>query len=232
MTARDRFGRPVKTVSLDELTKQGKSATPDLPRLGGKQLRDLSQCPHCGVSAPVFMVVWNSQDKLPRADGRPASRWGVYTCTTCGHLVSAKGNPTENVGNPVIVAYYPPIWAPHESLPEGVTRFLRQARNTLASPDASVVMSAAAVDAMLKDNGIVEGSLYARIDQGVTNGVLTARMAEWAHRVRLDANSSRHADGTVPPMAAEDAERAFDFAETLGEYLYVLPSRMPPQAQA
>ena len=200
-------------------------------RLGGGQLTGVPQCPHCGVSAPVLLRVWASDNPLPRGDGQPASRWSAYSCTTCGHVVTAKGNPLENAANPIIVAQYPPIWAPHESLPESVTRFLCQARNTLTNPDASVVMSAAAVDAMLKDYGLVEGSLYARIDQAVTNGILTGRMAEWAHRVRLDANSSRHADGTVPPMSRDDADRAFDFAEALGEYLYVLPSRMPPQPQ-
>jgi hypothetical protein len=127
------------------------------------------------------------------------------------------------------MAYYPAIWAPHESLPEGVTRFLSQARNTLANPDASVVMSASAIDAMLKEHGLVEGSLYKRIDEAVGTGVLTKRMAEWAHRVRLDANNPRHADGAVPPTSADDAQRAFDFAEALSEYLYVLPSRMPPK---
>jgi len=92
-------------------------------------------------------------------------------------------------------------------------------------------MSASSIDAMLKDNNLSEGSLYTRIDQAVTNGILTQKMADWAHRVRLDANNPRHADASTPHMTADDAKRAFDFANALTEYLYLLPSRMPPEAQ-
>jgi len=82
---------------------------------------------------------------------------------------------------------------------------------------------------MLKDNGLRDGSLYTRIGEAVTAGILTNRMAEWAHRVRLDANNTRHADEDIPHMSREDAQRAFEFAEALGDFLYVLPSKMPPE---
>ena len=49
-----------------------------------------------------------------------------------------------------------------------VATYLKQARNTLTNFDASVLMSAAAIDAMLKDHKLVEGSLYKRIDEAVT----------------------------------------------------------------
>jgi hypothetical protein len=193
------------------------------------ELTGVSNCPHCGISAPALMLVWSSGEPIPRADGRAPSRWSIYRCTSCGHLVTAKGNPAEGVGNPIIVAVFPPIWSPHNTLPQRVAHYLKQARSTLANADASVVMSASAIDAILKDHKLREGSLYKRIEQAVTEGLLTSRMAEWAHRVRLDANNPRHADEDVAPMSAEDAERAFDFAEALAEYMYVLPSRMPPK---
>ncbi|WP_369126389.1 DUF4145 domain-containing protein [Roseovarius nitratireducens] len=99
----------------------------------------------------------------------------------------------------------------------------------MRAPDASVVMSASSIDAMLKDHGLENGSLYTRIDEAVTQGLITQKMADWAHRVRLDSNNPRHADTTTPHMADEDAKRAFDYAKALTEYLYLLPSRMPPK---
>jgi hypothetical protein len=99
---------------------------------------------------------------------------------------------------------------------------------TLANPDASVVMSASSIDAMLKDKGFLEGSLHTRINEAVKNQILTPNMAEWAHRVRLDANNPRHADLNTPHMIRQDADRAFEFAKALAEFLYVIPSRMPP----
>lgn len=112
-------------------------------------------------------------------------------------------------------------------VPESVRKFLIQAHRTQASPDASVVMSASSIDAMLKHHGLSEGSLYKRISDAVQSGILTKTMAEWAHRVRLDANNPRHADPTTPHLTVEDAKRAFEFAEALTEYLFILPSRMP-----
>lgn len=84
---------------------------------------------------------------------------------------------------------------------------------------------------MLKDHGVGKdkGSLFQRIDHAVAEGILTHGMAEWAHRVRLDANKPRHADDDDPHMDGEDAERAFEFAKTIAEILYVIPSRMPSE---
>jgi hypothetical protein len=91
-------------------------------------------------------------------------------------------------------------------------------------------MSASSIDAMLKEHGLKDGTLYARIDEAVKAGVLTQKMADWAHRVRLDSNNPRHVDEKNPHMSPEDAKRAFDFANALAEYLFILPSRMPPKA--
>ena len=200
-------------------------------RLNSDQLADIPQCPHCSVSNPLLVYVWRSDHPLSRGDGKAASRWAVYRCTSCGSLVTARGHAADNVGNPIVEAIFPPIWRPHEELPSAVARYLHQARNTLANPDASVLMSAAAIDAMRKHHKLTEGSLYGRIDKAVAEGILTAKMAQWAHRVRLDANNPRHADEAKPHMTDDEARRAFDFAEALGEFLYILPSRMPPESK-
>lgn len=126
---------------------------------------------------------------------------------------------------------FPDIWQVDANVPARVSTYLNQAHKTLAAPDASVIMSAASIDAMLKDKGLEEGSLYKRIDQAVEDGLLTSTMAEWAHRVRLDANNPRHADAETPHMTADDAQRAFEFANALIQYLYVLPSKMPPKVE-
>ena len=83
---------------------------------------------------------------------------------------------------------------------------------------------------MLKDHGLEQGNLYSRIDKAVEKGIITKKMADWAHRVRLDSNNPRHADSDNPHMSPEEARRAFDYADALTEYLYLLPSRMPPNS--
>jgi hypothetical protein len=61
-------------------------------------------------------------------------------------------------------------------------------------------------------------------------------MAAWAHEIRLDANDQRHADEAAPMATQEDADKVIQFAEALGQFLYVLPAlvtrgrKQPPQA--
>lgn len=86
--------------------------------------------------------------------------------------------------------------------------------------------SAAAVDAMLKHIGYIQGSLYARIEQAAIDHRITEDMKGWAHKVRLDANAQRHADGEAEPPSSHDAENTYEFAETLAEILFVLPARI------
>jgi hypothetical protein len=94
------------------------------------------------------------------------------------------------------------------------------------APAGAVMLAASAVDAMLKLKGYTEGSLYTRIEQSVTDNLITKDMGQWAHYVRLDANDQRHADQAVGLPTAEDARRVIDFATALAEILFVLPSRV------
>ncbi|MGV1821318.1 DUF4145 domain-containing protein [Agrobacterium sp. CG160-95] len=114
----------------------------------------------------------------------------------------------------------------HEDIPDVARNFLQQAFNVLHAPDAAAVMAGSAVDAMLKSKEYVEGSLYTRIDQALTDGVLTQGMADWAHSVRLGSNRPRHADENSPHVSYEEAKQSVEFAEALGNFLFVLTARI------
>jgi hypothetical protein len=88
------------------------------------------------------------------------------------------------------------------------------------------MLCASAVDAILKDHGLKDGSLYVRIDQAKGKGLVTDGMAKWAHQVRLDGNDQRHADEAAPLPSQQDAERSLSFALALAEILYVVPARV------
>lgn len=198
----------------------------------GEQLVGLDVCPHCRTSNPTLTLMWFSSGPTRRADGKKSFHWGSYACTTCGSVVTACASPDHRRGDTLEVdAFCPTVWSPHASLPAKVARYLQPASNTLGSPDASVVMSSSAIDAMLKDQGLSKGTLYERIDKAVGVGIITKTMSEWAHRVRLDANNPRHADEVTPHLTREDAARAFEFADALAQFLYVLPSHMPEEPQ-
>jgi hypothetical protein len=88
------------------------------------------------------------------------------------------------------------------------------------------MVSASAVDAMLKVKGLSKGTLNARIDQATEQHLITPEMAAWAHDVRLDANDERHADENAASPDHAQAKRCLEFALALAEYLFILPARV------
>ena len=88
------------------------------------------------------------------------------------------------------------------------------------------MLSASAIDAMLKEKGYKSGTLYKRIEDARDNGLLTAEMSDWAHEIRLSANEPRHADDEYGGASDADVDQTLQFARALGEYLFVLPVKV------
>ena len=88
------------------------------------------------------------------------------------------------------------------------------------------MLIASSIDAMLKDKGLKQGSLSARIDEAAKAHLITHEMAAWAHEIRLDANDQRHADESASLPSQADAEKVIAFASALAQFLYVLPARV------
>lgn len=194
-------------------------------RVGEKQLTCVPRCPYCAVATPQMLLIHNPEPVSPN-NGNPTARWAAYRCTSCAGWVVVKGQPGDGSANPRIVEIVPGFSRAHEDLPETARRFLDQAMQTLAAPDASAVMSGSAVDAMLKELGYVEGSVYARIDEALKDNRLTEGMADWAHSVRLGSNRPRHADKEDPHVTPEEAQQSLEFAEALGNFLFVLSAKI------
>ncbi|WP_245331015.1 DUF4145 domain-containing protein [Mesorhizobium sophorae] len=124
------------------------------------------------------------------------------------------------------IALYPDAKEAHADIPDPARAFLQQAFQTLHAPDAAAVMAGSAVDAMLKKHGLTDGSLYARIDEALKLNLLTDGMAKWAHSVRLGSNRPRHADENRPHVSPDEAKQSVEFAEALGNFLFVLTAKI------
>jgi hypothetical protein len=191
----------------------------------GQQLTGLKRCPHCGIASPNLIAAWVSQGPTHRNDGGVRLNWGSYCCTSCGAIITccAEIRPN-NVVN--FFGFFPDAKTAHEDIPEPARTFLQQAYETLNAPDAAAMVAGSAVDAMLKAHGLEAGSLYNRIDEALTKNLLTKGMADWAHTVRLGSNRPRHADKEKPHVSPEEAKQSVDFAEALGNFLFVLTARI------
>jgi hypothetical protein len=190
-----------------------------MPTLKGEL--DLERCPFCNVDTPSL----RNQSQLDTVDYANLNHrfWRFYRCMRCGGIITAASKAGWDQD---VTELYPSPPTVSEAIPDQARRYLKQALQTLNSPDGSIVMSASAVDAMLKVKGYKEGSLYTRINKAVEDHLITAEMAKWAHQVRLDANDQRHADDEASVPTMQDAEKCVDFAQALAEFLFVLPSRV------
>ena len=191
----------------------------------------LRRCPHCGSARPAFTRAHAVPEGVYSNVTGKKNYWAIYQCSTCAlpitlwhKRVSRQANSSHYFHEYEII---PATWVADDSVPANARRYLEQAQATIGAPDASVVMSASAIDAMLKEKGLVDGSLYKRIKEAVEGGLLTNDMSKWAHLVRLNSNNPRHADGSNPHMTTTDATLSLQFAKAIAEVLFVLPSRMP-----
>ncbi|MCR9608001.1 DUF4145 domain-containing protein [Vibrio alginolyticus] len=180
----------------------------------------LSRCPHCSLASPLLKLreIFETTDQA----NRNARTWGTYICSSCGGVVTAWATR----GSHTVRDSFPKMRSISDDIPETAKAYLQQASESLHAPAGAVMLSASAVDAMLKSKGLTNGSLYTRINTSAEQHIITEDMATWAHDVRLDANDQRHADQNASLPTTIDAQRVLDFSMALAEILYVLPSKV------
>ncbi len=186
---------------------------------------ELDRCPACNVHQPRLERKWNTSTN--RHNGQGLRYWEVYQCDACGTLITAYAN--HNPQSPHLKEAYD--WFPKghvidESIPYPAKDYLEQATETLHAPAASIIVAASAIDAMLKICGYEKGNLYTRIKKAAEDHLITSEMAKWAHQVRLEANSERHADKKEELPKESDSRRTLEFALALAQFLFVLPSKV------
>lgn len=180
----------------------------------------LKRCPHCKIDSPSLREIHSfSSSNSAGSNGRI---WKTYVCERCGGAVIAFSRSQSGE----VAKWYPESTIIDESIPIKAKAFLDQAMNSIHAPSGAIMLSASAVDAMLKDKGYRTGSLYSRINTAVEDHLITDNMATWAHEVRLDANDERHADDDAELPDTSAAQKTVDFALALAEYLFVLPSKV------
>ena len=189
-----------------------------MPNLTAQLL--LKRCPHCNVDTPSLTMQWRGETRNQAAEN--LRRWIVYVCGRCGGLVTAWAPQYDQP----VQAYFPAAPQIPSDLPARAHSYLEQAIASIHAPAGAVMLTASAVDAMLKSKGYTEGSLYSRIDKAVQDHLITQEMGQWAHAVRLDANDQRHADDRSELPTEADAKRSIDFASSLALFLFTLPAQV------
>ena len=202
-------------------------------------LTGIDRCPRCQIAKPQLSPVWLSPHQEEPGNSQLARQWAAVRCSSCGNLLLvqcklvSRGAANQGWKQDLNVdKIFPEPITVDELLPPVARNYLRQALETLHAPDAAAVMAASSVDAMLKEKGLKDGSLYSRIDRAVSEHLLTEGMGKWAHAVRLEANNVRHADEVNPHVTPEQAQQVVEFAKALGDFLYVLTAKIEKGVKA
>lgn len=180
----------------------------------------INRCPHCSIANPTLQKMhetetWNHNQTIKRC-------WRFYNCSSCGKVVTAWGESFQGD----VEEIFPKLRQIDDTIPERPRTYLKQAVESMHAPSGAIMLSASAVDSMLKIHGYKNGSLYSRIELAVKDNIITEKMAAWAHKVRLDANDERHADEDSDLPDSDDAQNVIEFSLSLAQYLFVLPSRI------
>jgi len=180
----------------------------------------INRCPHCLVAKPTLEA--ESSIKTT-ADNKSNTRiWAFYACSTCGGVTTA----WSHVDGGEVKEIFPNLTVVDQDLPLKIKTYLQQAIDTQHAPSGSLMLCASAVDAMLKEKGLTDGSLYKRINEAAEANIITPDMAKWAHKVRLEANDQRHADHQSELPTTTDAKQGVEFTITLAELLFTLPRKV------
>jgi len=186
----------------------------------GNQL-PLDRCPHCSIAKPSLNKQWQGQ--FNDHTGKNTKFWSTYLCSSCGSIVLVCSPQN---GNMPITDIWPAPQGVDETVPSRARVFLVQAIASQHAPAGAVMLTASAVDAMLKEKGYKEGNLYSRIDKAANDHLITKEMAAWAHEIRLEANDQRHADESADLPTSTDAARVIEFASALAQFLFILPAHV------
>jgi hypothetical protein len=112
----------------------------------------LDRCPHCRIATPHLVKMYEAGTTA--FDNTRPRKWFLHGCESCGGVVLTEASTL------AISRIWPEPVSISETVPARAREYLRQAADSLYSPSGAVMLTASAVDAMLKDKGFKEGSLY------------------------------------------------------------------------
>jgi hypothetical protein len=140
-----------------------------------KQL-ELHRCPHCAVVHPHLRQVYETYTEDHSKRNRRF--WAFYVCESCGGIVTAAGAEREDEA----VEIYPSAQQIDESIPDNAADYLQQALESIHTPAGAILLTASAIDSMLKEKNYTKGDLYSRINKAAADHLITEEMAVWAAR--------------------------------------------------
>jgi hypothetical protein len=173
-------------------------------------------CTHCGSRT--------QHDARGSARTHDKLTIGLFGCVTCARILVVSLPATEPQAYDRHVVY-PTAQRPTEQLPDAVRSAFNEALGAFraGSWNLAAVGFRTALQLACRDKGAQGKSLKAEIDDLSAKHTLPTAMSEWANQLREDGNEAAHPAERLP-WGEADARDLLALAESIFEYLYVVPA--------
>ncbi len=181
-------------------------------------------CPHCAVRATFTPLTQagTGNDEHPLV--------GVLQCDHCRGIVFASSNSSTFIPSKLL---WPAAQeeAP-EDYPEDVRDNYREAVRSFQAGNykACVIMVRGALQAAARGLQAKGSSLYQEIEDLAKRHVIPDALKDWAHELRDGGNLVAHPE-PGKRVGKEDAAELLALAESIFEYLYVVPAEVQRRRQ-
>jgi len=183
------------------------------------------QCPFCNEKGN-----WTTAHHIEKKKGssKKVLNYDTLLCGNCGNYSMVFWSAGDMLYSYRMLPWPLGEFKAPDHWPADVTRFWLQARTSLKNKnyDAAIVMAGSCLQAILRKEGAVGGSLYNEIENLTESGVLPPIMKEWAHELRLVRNMAAHPTPGDQETDPEDVKDLIEFVDRLATYLIDLPHKI------
>lgn len=173
-------------------------------------------CPHCKTRVKLE----NQGPGISAPDGRTHA---LFTCVECQNVCwgSWTSKTDLRVDAPLLRTGASP------DIPPLIASSFSEAIGALNAglSRASVIMARSAIQAAVRELGAEGRTLAAEIRNLADSCAIPVSLADWANEIRGAGNPVAHPKETEQ-TTAQDAEEIVAFAESLFDYLYVIPAEV------
>lgn len=175
-------------------------------------------CPNCLVKSNI-RTVWGQQFA--------ARHYAVFQCDNCAGFTYASAPVGITPGSDSQTdVHYPVVrHAAPADYPDAVREEFSEALRSLntGNPKAAVMMTRSALQAATRALQANGANLKQEIDDLAARHLIPISIQDWAHEIRDGGNLAAHPEPDKR-ISREDAEELLALAESLFEFLYVVPA--------
>lgn len=173
-------------------------------------------CPHCGTKTRLEVQARFQQGR---------HHYCIRQCIECNEVVYATSDQ-DTLDDPFTM--YPTLRADAApEYPDNVRENFTEAIRSIngANYKAAVIMTRSALQAATRALGASGKDLKSEIDDLANKNLIPDSLREWAHNIRDGGNLVAHPE-PEKHVGKEDADELVALAESIFEYLYVIPARV------